>query len=90
MEEDMLIREIGDSIPKSWFPGHMAKSMRLITDTVKNVDGIIYVLDARCPLACINKKLIATFNNKKILYGSSYKHETVKTISDILNKKIQE
>ena len=28
--------------------------------------------------------------NKKILYGSSYKHETVKTISDILNKKIQE
>ena len=68
MEEDMLIREIGDSIPKSWFPGHMAKSMRLITDTVKNVDGIIYVLDARCPLACINKKLIATFNNKKILY----------------------
>jgi len=34
-----------------WFPGHMAKAMRMIEENIPLVDGIIYVLDARA-LAC--------------------------------------
>ena len=40
-----------------WFPGHMTKAMRKTEEDVKLCDGIIYVLDARAPFACLNKKL---------------------------------
>jgi ribosome biogenesis GTPase A len=32
----------------------MTKAIRMITDEIKNIDGILYVLDARAPLSCIN------------------------------------
>ena len=32
-----------------WFPGHMAKTRRLISENLKNVDIIIEILDARIP-----------------------------------------
>ena len=51
-----------------WFPGHMTASMRMMEDNVKNVDGIIMVLDGRAPFASINKKLDKLFQNKKVLY----------------------
>ena len=37
-----------------WFPGHMAKTRRLISENLKNVHIIIEVLDARIPLASCN------------------------------------
>jgi len=51
-----------------WFPGHMTKAVRMMEDSLKLVDGVIFVLDARCPIACINKNLLKMFENKKILY----------------------
>ena len=51
-----------------WFPGHMTKAVRMMEDSLKLVDGVIFVLDARCPLACINKNLLKLFENKKVLY----------------------
>ena len=51
-----------------WFPGHMTKSMRMMEENVKLCDGIIYVLDARAPFACINSKLLSVFANKPVLY----------------------
>ena len=32
-----------------WFPGHMAKTRRMITENLKNVDAVIEILDARVP-----------------------------------------
>lgn len=51
-----------------WFPGHMTKAMRMMEEQVKLVDGIVYVLDARAPFACINNKLDALFCSKPVVY----------------------
>lgn len=40
-----------------WFPGHMAKTRRLIADNLKNVHIIIEVLDARVPVSSRNPDL---------------------------------
>ena len=37
-----------------WFPGHMAKTERLIKENIKNVDFIIEMLDARVPISSRN------------------------------------
>ena len=40
-----------------WFPGHMAKTRRMISDNLKNVHIIIEVLDARVPVSSRNPEL---------------------------------
>ncbi len=40
-----------------WFPGHMAKTRRLITECLPLVDIVIEVLDARIPLSSRNPEL---------------------------------
>ena len=40
-----------------WFPGHMAKTRRLITENLKNVHIILEVLDARVPVSSRNPEL---------------------------------
>ena len=52
-----------------WFPGHMTKAMRMMEQEVKLCDGIIMVLDARAPFACLNEKLSSVFQNKPVLYA---------------------
>ena len=52
----------------NWFPGHMGKAMRKTAEDVKLCDGVIYVLDARAPFACINEKLGELFLNKPVIY----------------------
>ena len=52
----------------NWFPGHMAKAIRMMQEEVKNVDAIIYVLDSRAPLACVNPSFVKIIGNKPILY----------------------
>ena len=37
-----------------WFPGHMAKTRRLITENLKLVDIVIELLDARIPYSSKN------------------------------------
>lgn len=51
-----------------WFPGHMTKALRMMEENVRLVDGVIVVLDARCPSACINPKLEHLFANRPVLY----------------------
>ncbi len=51
-----------------WFPGHMTKAVRMMEDSLKLVDGVLMVLDARAPRASMNKKLDNLFKDKKILY----------------------
>ncbi len=52
-----------------WFPGHMTKALRMMEQEVKLCDGIVMVLDARAPFACLNKKLDGVFSNKPIIYA---------------------
>ncbi len=51
-----------------WFPGHMTKALRMMEDSVKSVDCIIYVLDARAIESCMNPKFDNIIKNKPVLY----------------------
>lgn len=55
-------------MPIQWFPGHMTKALREMEKELKNVDIILYCLDARAPFSCLNPKLHELAKNKKIIY----------------------
>ena len=40
-----------------WFPGHMAKTRRMISENLKNVDLILEILDARIPYSSRNPEI---------------------------------
>lgn len=40
-----------------WFPGHMAKTRRMIAENLKNVDLVIEILDARIPYSSRNPEI---------------------------------
>ena len=52
----------------NWFPGHMKKALDMMKNELKNVDIIIYVLDARAPQSCINPKFKTVCDNRPIIY----------------------
>lgn len=52
----------------NWFPGHMNKALKDISDQLKKVDVVTYVLDARIPLSSINPSLNSLTQNKPVLY----------------------
>lgn len=51
-----------------WFPGHMTKAMRMMGENLSLADGVIFVLDARCPASSFNPKLKKLTGEKPILY----------------------
>ena len=51
-----------------WFPGHMTKAIRMMSEEIKVVDSVIYVLDARAPESCINPAFDEVIGNKPRLY----------------------
>ena len=50
-----------------WFPGHMAKTRRLISENLKNVDIIIEILDARIPRSSKNPEISTWTKGKPTL-----------------------
>lgn len=52
----------------NWFPGHMTKALRELKAEMKNIDAIIYVLDARAPFACLNPELDKLAEDKPVLF----------------------
>ena len=52
----------------NWFPGHMAKALRDMTEEVKKVDMVLYVLDSRAPISSVNPEFIEIIGDKPILY----------------------
>lgn len=50
-----------------WFPGHMAKTRRLIAENAKNVHLFIEVLDARVPVSSRNPILSTLTGDKPVL-----------------------
>ena len=47
-----------------WFPGHMAKTRRLIKESLALVDGIVELVDARIPYSSRNPELDDIIKNK--------------------------
>lgn len=47
-----------------WFPGHMAKALREISERIKVVDIVIELCDARAPYSSINPELFNIIKNK--------------------------
>lgn len=47
-----------------WFPGHMAKTRRLIKESLSLVDGVTEIIDARIPYSSSNPELEELVNNK--------------------------
>ena len=47
-----------------WFPGHMAKTRRLIKESLNLVDGVVELLDARVPYSSQNPELDSIVKNK--------------------------
>lgn len=53
-----------DSNPINWFPGHMAKTRRKITEDLKLIDLVVELLDARIPRSSANPVLREIIRNK--------------------------
>ncbi len=51
-----------------WYPGHMAKAVRMMQENLKLCDAVIIVLDARAPVSSYNPKLKELAGNKPVLY----------------------
>lgn len=48
----------------NWFPGHMAKTRRKISEDLKKVDAVIEVVDARIPVSSRNPELDLLLQSK--------------------------
>ncbi len=53
-----------NSMNINWFPGHMAKTRRILVESLKLVDVVIELLDARIPQSSKNPDIDKLLNNK--------------------------
>ena len=51
----------------NWFPGHMAKTRRKITESLSLVDAVVEIVDSRIPLSSRNPELSDIVQNKPVL-----------------------
>lgn len=72
-----------------WFPGHMTKAMRMMEEHLSLVDGIVFVLDARCPAASFNARLKTMAWQKPVLYVLN-KGDLADERADVLLKIIRD
>lgn len=57
----------------NWYPGHMAKTRRLIKERLDIVDVVIHVIDARIPRSSFIPDIEElTFKKKKLIFMSKY------------------
>ena len=63
MSEDIINRRA-----IQWFPGHMAKTLRLMETEIRNVDCVLQILDARIPLSSLNPEIERITSGKPHLY----------------------
>ncbi|MDD6727738.1 MAG: ribosome biogenesis GTPase YlqF [Eubacteriales bacterium] len=47
-----------------WFPGHMAKTRRIIKESLNKVDGVVELVDARIPYSSSNPELDSIIKRK--------------------------
>ena len=51
-----------------WFPGHMAKAVRMMEENLTLCDAVVFVLDARAPASSYNPRLAQLAGQKPVLY----------------------
>ena len=87
-----------------WFPGHMAKTKRLIKESISLVDLVIEILDARIPYSSHNpdiealagskpRLILATVNAGFYVHGAtegSYMYDINGTNINIINEAVYE
>ena len=66
----------------NWFPGHMAKARRQIAESLKQVDLVVEVLDARAPMSSQNPEIKDLLSQKP--------HIIILNKSDLADKKMTE
>ena len=54
-----------------WFPGHMAKTRKLISENIKAVDVVIELIDSRIPISSRNPILGELIGNKKKIIAAN-------------------
>ena len=47
-----------------WYPGHMAKARRMLSENLKLIDVVVELLDARAPMASRNPDFLDLFSGK--------------------------
>lgn len=52
----------------NWFPGHMKKTLDMMKKEVKEIDVIIYMLDARAPYSSLNPSFLNIIKNKPVVF----------------------
>ena len=57
-----------DEIIVNWYPGHMVSALRMMTEQLKVCDVIIYMLDARCAMSCLNPNFDSMVMRKPVLF----------------------
>lgn len=55
---------MSDTVQVQWFPGHMAKTRRLIGESLPLVDGVVEIVDARIPISSRNPELNSWLKDK--------------------------
>ena len=73
-----------------WFPGHMAKTKRLIKESLSEVDVIIELLDARIPKSSKNPDLEALVSPKPIITLLNKSGLADPNASAVLKKRYEE
>ena len=48
-----------------WYPGHMAKARRQLTESLKLIDVVVEIVDARAPRATRNPDFDGLFKDEK-------------------------
>lgn len=70
------------SIAINWYPGHMAKTRRLMIDDLKSVDVVCEIVDARIPISSRNPDLFDITQNKKRLIVLNRADQADKAMTD--------
>ena len=68
MRKNKKMNEDTKSLPSTsinWFPGHMAKTRRQITEDLKLIDIVVEILDSRIPISSQNPDIKEITKNKK-------------------------
>lgn len=73
-----------------WYPGHVAKARREIKEHLKEVDLVIEIIDARCPLSSINFLNEEIKNKKRLIIVNKIDLADKDAIKNLTKKKISE
>ncbi|MBE7066454.1 MAG: ribosome biogenesis GTPase YlqF [Ruminococcaceae bacterium] len=68
---DTFNNEVRESSNIQWFPGHMAKARRLLSENLKLVDVVVELVDSRIPFSSRNPEIDKLIQNKpRVIIGN--------------------